>query len=411
MTRSDVDALARLLEGNLSHAEAAQRARPLVGLARALQSSAVVESPAPEFKAELRFRLVAEARALQGAPSLLSRVRGSLDGTAARWRHSTRLATATGVTALLLSGGGVAAIATERALPGDLLYPAKLALEDWRLTLASDEAARGALLLTYAAARVDEARVMAEAGDEQAAAQALREADETARAAARTLISSFERSRDPKLLDWLAGFAAQQRGRVAALTDLLHAEARAAAQDVLVALERIEQRVAVVGGCPTCGQDDRRALPRSGAGFDFGDVPPAREPFQACPCAPVPPPPAAAQGPRPAGEGSTSDGSTPSEPDGSSGSAYSSEASGQQPAGGQPPPSQQPPPEPGPERAGDHGGRIPPLPAPVDERGDLVDELITEIIEGLPVDAPELLSESADGVADAVDGVDDVLGR
>ncbi|MDQ3973576.1 MAG: hypothetical protein M3276_04455, partial [Actinomycetota bacterium] len=81
MSRHHAQALAHLLEGGLSRAEAAWRTRPLADLAKTLQSSAAPR-PRPQFKAGLRAKLLTQARAMPVPPPLLlARLRGAVDQT------------------------------------------------------------------------------------------------------------------------------------------------------------------------------------------------------------------------------------------------------------------------------------------------------------------------------------------
>lgn len=81
-----------------------------------------------------------------------------------RSRWSRRLA-AGGLTVGVAAGAfsGVAAASTD-ALPGDTLYGLKRGMEDLRLGMASDDAARGKVLLDMASTRLQEARRLMERG-------------------------------------------------------------------------------------------------------------------------------------------------------------------------------------------------------------------------------------------------------
>src|SRR5687767_13634786 len=106
MKSADLDAFARLLDGDLPEGEATAEARVLSSFARALEASAV--RPTMESKADLRAMLVEAAREQAAAPTFLARLRSSYDETTSRWRYSMRLAAASGATAMALSSGGVA---------------------------------------------------------------------------------------------------------------------------------------------------------------------------------------------------------------------------------------------------------------------------------------------------------------
>lgn len=306
MKRNDIDALARLLEGDPPKEGVPEDARALGAIAQAL-SAASRPAPLMEHKAELRTALVDAARAQTARPPFLSRARGWMADTTARWRYSTRVGAATAASALALSGGGVA-VAAQQALPDHPLYGVKLVLEDLRLAIIGDEVDRARLQLSYAERRMDEAQVSAVDGDMDAVLRALREADESSRNAARAIIAAAQDRDDPALLELLVDFSRLQRDRLTAMLPLLSGEAADVANDALVVLNRIDQRVAVLSGvCADCGAArDTRPGGRGGAGgargaggaggadgagdladFDFAEIPPADEPFSPCPCAPA----------------------------------------------------------------------------------------------------------------------------
>jgi hypothetical protein len=277
MKTSDVDALARLLDGDAPDPGAVtDQTRTLVAVATALQPRPV-RAPS-EFKAELRDTLLASH-----PPSAYERALLTWDRTTERWRYSTRVAAASAAAALALSTGGVAVAATQ-AMPGNLLYPVKLTLEDLRLMLVRDPAVRGVHHLDHAEIRVHEARHAAEADDHPRAARALREGDTSTRSGAQALLAVYAELGDTEALDQLATFSRHQRARIGGLSPLLRAESAVAAADSLVVLDRIDARLAVLREfCPACGE---RGSGRNAGSFDVTYIPPADEDFDACPCAP-----------------------------------------------------------------------------------------------------------------------------
>lgn len=173
---TDVDRLAMLLEGGLAVTDrevdheadqepelpassrvtrsSSAEERALVALAQTMVHAAPAVPPMrAEFRAQLRGELVQAARDHSPEAPLLTRLRDRVE----RFRYSTGIATGSGIAAMVLSGGGVAA-AAELAQPGDVLYGTKQSLEDLRLTLTFDDAARGERSISYAFDRVDEAR-------------------------------------------------------------------------------------------------------------------------------------------------------------------------------------------------------------------------------------------------------------
>ena len=305
MTQPDIDALARLLDGDLPEGEATVEARALNAFAKALEASArpIAAMPPMEHKADMRAMLVEAARAQASSPTVMARMRSAVSDTTSRWRYSMRTATATGVAAMALSTGGVS-LAAHRSLPSDPFYGVKLTLEDVRLAFIGDQLARGQQLMDNANERIDEAQWAASEGDMVGAARALQEADDTGRTAAGYIIRAAQEREDPTLLNLLTEFAEQQRKRLALLLPALSGDAHAAAEDAMVGLRRINQRVAVLSGacsqCDTGGDGSGRGAQRTGNGkgkkvatddgaggdsdFDLSEIPPASEPFSPCDC-------------------------------------------------------------------------------------------------------------------------------
>src|SRR5687768_15305005 len=208
MTARDYDAFARLLDGDLPDGEATAEARVLSGFAQVLQASAAV--PRMEGKDQLRMALVEAARQQASAPSLLTRMRQTVDDSTSRWRYSMRAAAASGAAAMALSSGGVA-LAASRAMPNDVFYGVKLAFEDVRLAFIGDPVARAEQLFAYANQRLLEAEIAAEDGDMAAAERALAEADVSSRSAAGYIIRASQDRGDPTLLTLLDAFTQEHR--------------------------------------------------------------------------------------------------------------------------------------------------------------------------------------------------------
>lgn len=389
MNRTAADTLARLLDDLPPRGAVTEEVCALADLVGVLATfETPVVTPRPEFKVELRALLVAAAREQPAtAPPALTKLRHRLQESTARWRYSSRLAAATGATALALSGGGVS-VAAEHSMPSDLLYPAKLVIEDVRIALVRDAASRGAAQLAQAAERVAEAAAVAEAGDQGGAAHALREADASARSGAGELIRIYQTERNPSTVRTLTAFADEQRGRLLDIDGLLAGDAAAAARRLYVGLDRIEARVlAVAGGCPTCAG----GVPGPGVGFDFSAIPPADQPFMACPCdyrtsggAPSSVAPSDREEPTP----------PPSDPP-----AEEPPAPPAEPAAEDPPPAP-PPPQPEPEPVPVEQPRpLEDLREPLRETGGLIDGVLKDLLEG-----------TSDTVEDVTDSVGNLLG-
>lgn len=372
MKTKDTDALARLLDGASANGEAPAQARALAALASAIESRATT-TPTPAFREDLRARLLAEAVA-PPAPSWAVRLRTSWDNALARFRYSMRVATASGIAAMTLSTGGVAA-ATTMSVPGDLFYGLKIAVEDARLVRAGDELSRGWMLLGFAEERVDEAQRAAASERMDAAVTSLTAADEAAREGAGAVIETFLHDGDETALTELTAWTAELRPRLDALRPALAGGALSALDDLGVALDRIDARVEAltVGCCPDAQDGPRPGVPAPGVGFDFTRIPPADEPFNACPCPPSfrPQPPVPVVDPTPDGSVEPQPGATPID----------------QPTP-QPQPQPSPTPPPGDEPDDEPGALPDPVQEPVDGLQDTLDDILDDVL-GPPVSATE----------------------
>lgn len=177
-TRARVEQLARLLDGAVAgpgvatagHAALATRLR---AVAPALEPLSV---PRPEFRAQLRQRLVAVAT-VQAAAATGTTVTPyaapvphprALDA-AVSWTRGVKAQRRLGVTAGALAGvvafTGVG-VAASRSLPGQPFYGLKRTAEDVQLQFASGDTARGSKHLEFAATRLREVRALAEGDSE-----------------------------------------------------------------------------------------------------------------------------------------------------------------------------------------------------------------------------------------------------
>lgn len=277
MTPTDIDALARLLDGDPTlNGEATDETR-LLGIVAHHLASGPPQRAAPEFTAQLRATLVEAAR-VQALPAGPSRARARFQRLTERWRRSVRVVTGTASAILLLSTGGMA-VAADQALPSDALYSAKLALEDVRIAMVRGDLGRGEAQLEQASSRIAEAEAVAPEGDSTGAARALLEADDAARSGASRLLRTYEEQQDESAVARLLDFTNAEQRRLEDLDTVLTGDAAEAAEVLAVALERIEARLVAMH--TTSG------LPTARDGFDLSIIPPAHEAFEACPCEPV----------------------------------------------------------------------------------------------------------------------------
>ncbi len=223
--------------------------RPLVSVATALRDeSHAAAAPRPEFAAELRALLMAEAeRSLSpDAPLVLPpRQHGP---------RERRLAVAASVAVLLGGSAGMAA-AAQSALPGEALYPIKRGIERAEAGLSVSTAGRGEDLLRQADGRLAEVEGLL-AGTPAAAPQVpstIQDFISQAQEGAELMLASFEETSDPATVVAVRQFAASS---IAVLQDIART-APPEAQDELaaaaMALKDIDARAAEL--CPSCGED------------------------------------------------------------------------------------------------------------------------------------------------------------
>lgn len=133
----------------------------LTTAARCQEILAFAESPSPQALAAGRQRFLTEAARQRTAPRARPRL-----ALPAWLRPSLQPAFALAMAAVVLVVlvGGGATMAAADSLPGDLLYPVKLASEQTRLALTFDPTARTQLASRFADARRQEARAVAALG-------------------------------------------------------------------------------------------------------------------------------------------------------------------------------------------------------------------------------------------------------
>ncbi|MGH8970609.1 MAG: DUF5667 domain-containing protein [Actinomycetes bacterium] len=225
---------------------------PLVALAATLRPARL--APAPQFRAELRARLLREAAARP--PGAVPRQRTSPA------RHTHRLArAAAAATAVTVIGGAGLAAASTHSLPGDGLYPLKRSVESLELSLTRSDLDRGRELLEQADTRLTEAERMA--ASEQAREQATLARIDTALAEMRTavdggslaLTDAYGDTGDPEALLLLERFVSDQRERLADLMSMLDPRLRDEARALTERLDELEAQagrltgdVAALGG-------------------------------------------------------------------------------------------------------------------------------------------------------------------
>lgn len=220
---------------------------PLVAVATALREE-LPATPRPEFSAELRALLLAEAeRTLSPGAPLTLPVR----------THSPRerrIAVAASVAVLLGGSAGVAA-AAQNALPGEALYPLKRGIESAAAGLSVSTAGRGQDLLHQADGRLAEVEGLL-AGSPAAAPQVpgtLADFVAQAQEGAELMLASFEETSDPASVVAVREFAASSIALLQEIARTAPPEAQDELAAAAMALKEIDARAAAL--CPSCGDD------------------------------------------------------------------------------------------------------------------------------------------------------------
>jgi hypothetical protein len=250
--RSPIEELARLLEdpaagsGDEVHGETEETSELLVlaGSLRAIETP----RPRPEFRDELRARLIREAAESSLGPAQAATPeteRGWLERTRERWLEiwqSGVIATASLVGAVAIFGIGIVA-AAEHAQPGDLLYGVKQVSEQVRLSLAGDQLDEGRLYLELAERRSDEVATGARELASRDLVETLDRMDDLTVQGARRFLDAYNESGDTDLARELQSFVERQRAGLTTTIPDLPGEAAPRAQDSLALLDRIEEEL------------------------------------------------------------------------------------------------------------------------------------------------------------------------
>jgi len=236
----------------------------LVGAMRAVPAPAA----RPEYVAALRDRLVTAAAAMPATPRVDRATELRLTPTQRRGgRRDRRVAALIGGFAVVAASGSMA-VASQSALPGDVLYPVKRAIENAHANLQSSPVAQASVLLDNADNRLSEVEDLSTRGDHADAAeiastlQAFR--DQTNQASA-IVIDAFSTDGDEAGITEVRTFAGSSMDRLAALDEVLPTEARPALIAAAQTVRSIDS--AAFEACPTCTDEQPAQLP------DFTGVP------------------------------------------------------------------------------------------------------------------------------------------
>jgi Domain of unknown function (DUF5667) len=214
----------------------------LVGVVSALRAHEA-PAPRPEFSAELRERLLAEAERTLAADSVL-RLPPRRSG--ARERRLALVASSV----VLVGGTAGLAAASQDALPGDALYPIKRGIERAQADIGTSPASKGQELLAQADNRLLEVQGLVESDDEVHVSGTIEQFTAQADEGAGLLLESFEESRDPALIEELRGFTSESLPVLQELAKVVPADAQDELAFAAALLLDIDQRAGAA--CSTC---------------------------------------------------------------------------------------------------------------------------------------------------------------
>lgn len=221
----------------------------VVAYAERLCELAATIEPSDDFRSGLRATLMAAA-----PPVLVKPVRTTPAAKARSPRTRRRMAIVTGLVASSLGMGGLASASTS-AVPGDLLYPVKRAVEAVQLAIRSDEKTEGLFRLEFAKERLAEATELSrESGPAAAEARekSLQEFQTQAALGSSDLLDAYRVDSDP------ADIAALNRFSESSLRDLRTLQSSLSGADLGAVLAARQQVVAIVDSsirlCADCAK-------------------------------------------------------------------------------------------------------------------------------------------------------------
>ena len=213
----------------------------------------------PEFVASLRERLMVAAadELTQVASSPADR----LTVAPRKTPRERRLAIAVGGVALVGATTSMA-VAAQSALPGDVLYPLKRAMENAQTGVRVDDAAKGSSLLANARGRlaeIDELTRSSEGQDLLAIEQTLEAFAEQATEASDLLLADYAETGSEASIEQLQDFTAQSLAALEQLSAVLPPAAQQALVEAGELLAQIAQTTLSL--CPTCSGEQIDKIP------------------------------------------------------------------------------------------------------------------------------------------------------
>ena len=242
-------------------------------------------APRPEFSAELRHRLMeqARARAATTTPTVVRSTPDSSDDppqredvdasvTEIRHRRGRRIRLVASTAALVLLGGGIgSAAAAQQAMPGDTLYGMKRGIENVSTNVSVGDDSRGRRDLEHAMTRLTEVRKLAESGGSVATINSTFDLfSAQARKGVSRLVASYQQDGDVNSITAITTFITSARQALGELAPKLPPESLKSAVEALATIEQLSQHTTVA--CPKC------ELPKPIKGANRPSVNPGTEP-------------------------------------------------------------------------------------------------------------------------------------
>ncbi len=245
-----------LVSGATGDREANAELRELAELVSALR--AVPEPVArPEFVSSLRTQLVAAA---EREPARVDQdLAARLTPRQRRGSRERRLAAVVGGFAVVSATGSMA-MAAQDALPGDVLYPVKRAIENAQTNLKSNGSSKAASLIAHAESRLDEVQELTARGaDGDVVAETLQDFTVQATQASEFALEDYETTGKEGRIVELRAFARDSMDVIGALAQVIPADSRPALITAGQTIRQIDQ--AAWEACPTCAGGDVAELP------------------------------------------------------------------------------------------------------------------------------------------------------
>lgn len=231
----------------------------LLELVDALQAMERVEAR-PEFVSDLRERLMMAAEVELVVPDSPAALTERLTVRTRRTPRERRLAVALGGFAIVGATTSMA-VAAQSAIPGDVLYPLKRAMENAEAGFSVSDEAKGTTILENASGRLDEVDQLAQQDDVDAVAVAetLGTFTDQATEASELLMADYTANGSEDSINELRDFASTSIEQLAALEEIIPEGAEPALLEAAQVLFEIDTLASNL--CPLCESTGITAIP------------------------------------------------------------------------------------------------------------------------------------------------------